>query len=191
MQINDLIASGSPHRHTSKAQEIKVGITVSAYNMSGNVQMALQVLPDLTLTRNLQVSPLVIISLISQMRKPMGVPSCICRTNTLAPLQGLCLSTVTFPASHHDTGHLGHMSPKVWHPTAHSWRLQMHTRVITPGPQDTHCARAAGVSPGPRPHLGMAAALEASPGILAWRIPWTEEPIELQPMGLKELDVTE
>jgi len=89
--------------------------------MSGNVQMALQVLPDLTLTRNLQVSPLVIISLISQMRKPMGVPSCICRTNTLAPLQGLCLSTVTFPASHHDTGHLGHMSPKVWHPTAHSW----------------------------------------------------------------------
>ena len=72
MRINDHIPSGSPHHHTSKAQEIKVGIIVSAYNMSGNVQMALQVLPHLTLTRNLQVSPLVIISLISQMRKPTG-----------------------------------------------------------------------------------------------------------------------
>ena len=37
----------------------------------------------------------------------------------------------------------------------------------------------------------MATALGASPGILAWRIPRTEEPIELQSMGHKELDVTE
>ena len=72
MQINDLIRSGSPHSHTSKAQEIKVGIIESAYNMSGNVQMALQGLPHLTLTRTLQVGPLVIINLISQMRKPSG-----------------------------------------------------------------------------------------------------------------------
>ena len=27
--------------------------------------------------------------------------------------------------------------------------------------------------------------------ILAWRIPWTEEPGGLQSMGLKELDMTE
>ena len=27
--------------------------------------------------------------------------------------------------------------------------------------------------------------------ILAWRIPWTEEPGELQSFGLKELDTTE
>ena len=27
--------------------------------------------------------------------------------------------------------------------------------------------------------------------ILAWRIPWTEEPDGLQSMGLQELDVTE
>ena len=27
--------------------------------------------------------------------------------------------------------------------------------------------------------------------ILAWRIPWTEEPGRLQSMGLKELDMTE
>ena len=27
--------------------------------------------------------------------------------------------------------------------------------------------------------------------ILAWRIPWTEEPGGLQPMGRKELDTTE
>ena len=27
--------------------------------------------------------------------------------------------------------------------------------------------------------------------ILAWRIPWTEEPGELQSMGLQELDMTE
>ena len=27
--------------------------------------------------------------------------------------------------------------------------------------------------------------------ILVWRIPWTEEPIRLQSMGSKELDVTE
>ena len=27
--------------------------------------------------------------------------------------------------------------------------------------------------------------------ILAWRIPWTEEPVRLQSMGLKELDMTE
>ena len=27
--------------------------------------------------------------------------------------------------------------------------------------------------------------------ILAWRIPWTEEPDRLQPIGLKELDTTE
>ena len=27
--------------------------------------------------------------------------------------------------------------------------------------------------------------------ILAWRIPWTEEPGGLQPMGLQELDTTE
>ena len=27
--------------------------------------------------------------------------------------------------------------------------------------------------------------------ILAWRIPWTEEPSRLQPMGLKESDMTE
>ena len=28
-------------------------------------------------------------------------------------------------------------------------------------------------------------------GILAWRIPWTEEPGRLQSMGCKELDMTE
>ena len=27
--------------------------------------------------------------------------------------------------------------------------------------------------------------------ILAWRIPWTEEPGRLQPMGLKKLNMTE
>ena len=27
--------------------------------------------------------------------------------------------------------------------------------------------------------------------VLAWRIPWTEEPSGLQSMGLKELDTTE
>ena len=27
--------------------------------------------------------------------------------------------------------------------------------------------------------------------ILAWGIPWTEEPVRLQSMGLKELDMTE
>ena len=27
--------------------------------------------------------------------------------------------------------------------------------------------------------------------ILAWRIPWTEEPVGLQPMGLQELDMPE
>ena len=27
--------------------------------------------------------------------------------------------------------------------------------------------------------------------ILAWKIPWTEEPSELQPVGCKELDTTE
>ena len=27
--------------------------------------------------------------------------------------------------------------------------------------------------------------------ILAWKIPWTEEPGRLQPIGLKELDMTE
>ena len=27
-------------------------------------------------------------------------------------------------------------------------------------------------------------------GILAWRIPWTEEPSQLHPMGLQELDMT-
>ena len=27
--------------------------------------------------------------------------------------------------------------------------------------------------------------------VLAWRIPWTEEPSGLQSMGLKELDMTE
>ena len=27
--------------------------------------------------------------------------------------------------------------------------------------------------------------------VLAWRIPWTEEPVELQSMGLQESDVTE
>ena len=27
--------------------------------------------------------------------------------------------------------------------------------------------------------------------ILAWRIPWSEEPGRLQSMGLKELDITE
>ena len=27
--------------------------------------------------------------------------------------------------------------------------------------------------------------------ILAWRVPWTEEPGGLQPIGCKELDITE
>ena len=27
--------------------------------------------------------------------------------------------------------------------------------------------------------------------ILAWRIPWTEEPVELQSMGLQRVDTTE
>ena len=112
MQINDRIPSGNAHSHTSKAQEIKADIIVSAYNTSGNVQMALQVSPHLTLTRNLQVSPLVVISLISQMRKPTGGPSCICRANSLAPLQGVYLPTVTFPASHRETATQGTCLPK-------------------------------------------------------------------------------
>ena len=29
------------------------------------------------------------------------------------------------------------------------------------------------------------------PSILAWEIPWTEEPTGLQSMGLQELDMTE
>jgi len=37
--------------------------------------------------------------------------------------------------------------------------------------------------------LGKGMATHSS--ILAWRIPWTEEPGELQSMGHKELDMTE
>ena len=33
--------------------------------------------------------------------------------------------------------------------------------------------------------------MAAHSSILAWRIPWTEEPGGLQPMGRKELDTTE
>ena len=33
--------------------------------------------------------------------------------------------------------------------------------------------------------------METHSSILAWRIPWTEEPGRLQPMGYKELDTTE
>ena len=33
--------------------------------------------------------------------------------------------------------------------------------------------------------------MATSSSILAWRIPWTEEPGELQSMGHKELDTTE
>ena len=33
--------------------------------------------------------------------------------------------------------------------------------------------------------------MAAHPGILAWKIQWTEEPGGLQSMGLKELDTTE
>ena len=33
--------------------------------------------------------------------------------------------------------------------------------------------------------------MAAHSSILAWRIPWTEEPGGLQSMGCKELDVTE
>jgi len=29
------------------------------------------------------------------------------------------------------------------------------------------------------------------PSILAWRIPWTEEPVDYSPRGHKELDTTE
>ena len=29
------------------------------------------------------------------------------------------------------------------------------------------------------------------PSILAWRIPWTEEPVDYSPRGRKELDTTE
>ena len=47
--------------------------------------------------------------------------------------------------------------------------------------------------------VGLISGLRRSPGegmaahcsILAWRIPWTEEPGGLQPMGRKELDTTE
>ena len=33
--------------------------------------------------------------------------------------------------------------------------------------------------------------MAAHSSILAWRIPWTEEPGRLQSMGFKELDITE
>ena len=39
----------------------------------------------------------------------------------------------------------------------------------------------------PALEMGMA----TYPRILAWRIPWTEEPSGLQPMGHKESDMTE
>ena len=44
------------------------------------------------------------------------------------------------------------------------------------------------------PSLGQEDPLEegmaTNSSILAWRIPWTEEPGRLQSMGLKELDMT-
>ena len=89
MHINTRIPNGSPHSCTPKTQEIKVGVIVSAYRMLGSVQRALQVLPHLILTRTLQVGVLVVINLISQMRKPTEVPSCACRANSLASLRGL------------------------------------------------------------------------------------------------------
>ena len=33
--------------------------------------------------------------------------------------------------------------------------------------------------------------METHSSILAWEIPWTEEPASLQSMGLQELDTTE
>ena len=33
--------------------------------------------------------------------------------------------------------------------------------------------------------------MATQPSILAWKIPWTEEPGRLQSMGLQELDMTE
>ena len=33
--------------------------------------------------------------------------------------------------------------------------------------------------------------METPSSILAWKIPWTEEPGGLQPMGYKESDITE
>ena len=45
------------------------------------------------------------------------------------------------------------------------------------------------------PSLGQEDPLEkemaAHSSILAWRIPWTEEPVWLHPRGIKELDTTE
>ena len=45
------------------------------------------------------------------------------------------------------------------------------------------------------PSLGWEDPLEKEmathPNILAWRIPWTEEPGRLQSMGVQELDTTE
>lgn len=77
------------HTQNKSKQEIKVGVIVSAYRTLGSVRRALQVLPHLILTRTLQVGVLVVINLISQMRKPTEVPSCTRRANSLASLQGL------------------------------------------------------------------------------------------------------
>ena len=46
-----------------------------------------------------------------------------------------------------------------------------------------------GLIPGLGRSLGEGMAAHSS--ILAWRIPWTEEPVWLQSMGLQELDTTE
>ena len=49
--------------------------------------------------------------------------------------------------------------------------------------------RDAGLIPGWEDSLEEGMATHSS--ILAWRIPWTEEPSRLQSMGLQELDTTE
>ena len=41
------------------------------------------------------------------------------------------------------------------------------------------------------PRAPMEKEMATHPSILAWRIPWTEEPSGLQSMGLQESDTTE
>lgn len=157
------------HTQNKSKQEIKVGVIVSAYRMSGSVRRALQVLPHVIFTRTLQVGALVVINLISQMRKPTEVPSCTRTPNSLASLQGLYsqpgpsqLPTVT-----HATP--GYMVPHVWCPTPHSWQphTQTHPRLITPSPPGTRTESGhtefLPVPTSPHPQ-GMAAPLNAGPG---------------------------
>ena len=57
------------------------------------------------------------------------------------------------------------------------------------GKEPTYYAGDTGSIPGPEDPLEKEMATHSS--ILAWKIPWTEEPVGYSPRGLKESDTTE